>query len=228
MKNICWAVMAAATLACTASAANKSVYIEFLWDARPPHAIARQQTLQFLTDGQHDHQVCVATDFAATDVGGLVLTAFDAAGKEVSRHQYPDYRGVKRCYSADLGHGGKPGLWTFRARTGDGRTGEDTIHVNAKLADSSLSRDPGIPYVAGRPNYDASIPPGQWVGRLVWEMTVNAQGKVTDVSVVTAEGVGAQIRDRAIAAGYLSLFFPDSRRASKPLVWRRELSFKPE
>jgi hypothetical protein len=208
--------------------ANKSAYIEFLWDARPPHAIARQQTTQFLTDGQHDHQVCVATDFAATDVGGLVLTACDAAGKEVSRHQYPDYRGVKRCYSADLGHEGKPGLWTFRARTSDVRTGEDTIHVNAKLADSPLSRDPATPYVVGRPNYDASIPPGQWVGRLVWEMTVNAQGKVTDVSVVTAEGFGAQIRDRAIATGDLSLFFPDSRRASKPLVCRRELSFKPE
>ncbi|WP_238319556.1 hypothetical protein [Xanthomonas maliensis] len=184
-----------------ARAADKSAYIEFLWDARPPHAIARQQTLQFLTDGQRDHQVCVATDFADTDVGGLRLTACDAAGKEVSCHQYPDYRGVKRCYSADLGHGGTPGLWTFRARTGDGRTGQDTIHVDAKLADASPSRDPGIPYVAGRPNDDASIPPGQWRGRLVGEMTVDAQGMVTDVSVGTAEGVGTKIRDCAIAAG---------------------------
>ncbi|KQR07663.1 hypothetical protein ASF90_19530 [Xanthomonas sp. Leaf148] len=59
-------------------------------------------------------------------------------------------------------------------------------------------------------------------------MRVDAQGTVTDVSVVTAEGVGLKLRDRAIAAGYLSLFFPDKQREKTPLVWRRELSFAPE
>ncbi|QTH25297.1 hypothetical protein XcfCFBP6166P_23795 [Xanthomonas citri pv. phaseoli var. fuscans] len=59
-------------------------------------------------------------------------------------------------------------------------------------------------------------------------MKVNTEGKVTEVSVVTAEGVGSKLRDRAIAAGYLSLFFPDKQRESKPLVWRRQLSFAPD
>ncbi|MCF5956018.1 hypothetical protein, partial [Xanthomonas perforans] len=204
------------------------VYLEFLWDARPPHSIARQQTIQFLTDGQHTHQVCVATNLAETDVGGLVVKAFDASGQEVSSHQYPDYRGVKHCYDADLGQGGKPGLWTFRASTGDGRTGEETLQVHARLADSPLSNDPGTPYVVGRPNYDAAIPPAEWHGRLIWEMQVNPQGTVTGVTVVTAEGVGLKLRSRAIAAGYLSLFFPDQRRARTPLLWRRELLFEPE
>ncbi|WP_260286868.1 hypothetical protein [Xanthomonas sp. 3058] len=227
MKSICLALLAAA-LSPAADAADRSVYLEFLWDTRPPDAIARQQTIQFLTNGQHHHQVCVATDLAAADVGGLVLKAFDASGREVSSHQYPDYRGVKHCYGADLGHGGSPGLWTFQANTGDGRTGQSTIHVHAKLEDSPLSSDPGTPYVVGRPNYDATIPADQWRGRLVWDMTVDAQGTVTDVSVVTAEGVGLKLRDRAIAAGYLSLFFPDQQRETAPLVWRRELSFAPE
>ncbi|WP_238155912.1 MULTISPECIES: hypothetical protein [Xanthomonas] len=224
-------LLAAAALqpaAAAAASANESVYLEFLWEARPPHSIARQQTIQFLTDGQHLHQICVATDLADTDVRGLMLKAFDASGREVSSHQYPEYRGAKQCYGADLGHSGAPGLWTFQAQTGDGRTGESTIQVNAKLEDSPLSTDPGTPYVVGRPNYDASIPPDQWRGRLVWDMTVDAQGTVTDVSVVTAEGVGLKLRDRAIAAGYLSLFFPDKQRENTPLVWRRELSFAPE
>ncbi|WP_237761440.1 hypothetical protein [Xanthomonas oryzae] len=51
---------------------------------------------------------------------------------------------------------------------------------------------------------------------------------MTEVTVVTAEGVGLKLRSRAIAAGYLSLFFPDKRRARAPLLWRRELSFEPE
>ncbi|WP_228116709.1 hypothetical protein [Xanthomonas citri] len=228
MKKTPWTFITLATISCVASAADRSVYIEFLWDAQPPHSIARQQTIQFLTDGKHDHQVCVATDLADTDVGGLVLTVLDASGKEVSSHKYPDYRGVKHCYSADLGKEGTLGLWTFLAKTGDGRTGESTIQVNAKLEDSPLSKDLVTPYVVGRPNYDASIPPREWVGSLEWDMKVNTEGKVTEVSVVTAEGVGSKLRDRAIAAGYLSLFFPDKQRESKPLVWRRQLSFAPD
>ncbi|AEO42292.1 hypothetical protein [Xanthomonas euvesicatoria] len=227
MKIRCLALCAAA-FSHSATAADDKVYLEFLWDARPPHSIARQQTIQFLTDGQHTHQVCVATNLAETDVGGLVVKAFDASGQEVSSHQYPDYRGVKHCYDADLGQGGKPGLWTFRASTGDGRTGEETLQVHARLADSPLSNDPGTPYVVGRPNYDAAIPPAGWHGRLIWEMQVNPQGTVTGVTVVTAEGVGLKLRSRAIAAGYLSLFFPDQRRARTPLLWRRELLFEPE
>ncbi|WP_019304813.1 hypothetical protein [Xanthomonas oryzae] len=227
MKIRCLALSAAA-LSHSANAADDKVYLEFLWDARPQHSIARQQTIQFLTDGRHAHQVCVATDLAETDVGGLVVKAFDASGKEVSSHRYPDYRGVKHCYVADLGQGGKPGLWTFRASTGDGRSGEQTLQVHARLADSPLSNDPETPYVVGRPNYDAAIPPAEWHGRLVWEMQVNPQGTVTEVTVVTAEGVGLKLRSRAIAAGYLSLFFPDKRRARTPLLWRRELSFEPE
>ncbi|WP_349811868.1 hypothetical protein ABQ179_009740 [Xanthomonas dyei] len=222
------AALQPAVAVAAAAAASESVYLEFLWEARPPHSIARQQTNQFLTNGQHHHQVCVATDLADTDVGGLVLKAFDASGQEVSSHQYPDYRGAKQCYGADLGHGRAPGLWTFQAKTGDGRIGESTVQVHARLEDSPLSTDPGMPYVVGRPNYDASIPQSQWSGRLVWDMTVDAQGKVTAVSVSTAEGVGLKLRDRAIAAGYLSLFFPDKQRETTPLIWRRELLFAPE
>lgn len=105
---------------------------------------------------------------------------------------------------------------------------EETLQVHARLADSPLSNDPGTPYVVGRPNYDTAIPPAEWHGRLIWEMQVNPQGTVTAVTVVTAEGVGLKLRSRAIAAGYLSLFFPDERRERTPLLWRRELSFEPE
>ncbi|WAT14894.1 hypothetical protein OZ429_18575 [Xanthomonas fragariae] len=228
MKRIRWAFLVLVAISWVTSATDKSVYIEFLWDARPPHSIARQQTIQFLTDNKHDHQVCVATDLTDTDVRGLVLTVLDASGNKVSSHEYIDYRGIKRCYSADLGEKGKLGLWTFQAKTGNGHVGESTIQVNARLEDSPLSNDLGTPYVVGRPNYNASIPPREWLGSLVWDMKVNAQGKVTEVSIVKAEGVGLKIRDRAVAAGYLSLFFPDKRRESKPLVWRRELSFAPD
>ncbi|MBD9536023.1 hypothetical protein IB227_09230 [Stenotrophomonas sp. STM01] len=59
-------------------------------------------------------------------------------------------------------------------------------------------------------------------------MDVDPQGKVTHVEVEVAEGVGERLRDRAIAAGYLSLFPPDPRRAGTPLRWRRTLDFAPQ
>lgn len=227
MKAIPWIVFASLALSQRAHA-GEEIYVEFLWEPEPTGSIARQQTIQFLTDGKHKHQVCVAATRDDTDVGGLVLIVNDASGREVSSHSYADYRGIKKCYDADLGKDGRPGLWTFRAKTGNGQVGEGTLQVHARLQDSPLSKQLGVPYVAGRPNYDPSIPPQEWQGRLVWDMTVDADGRVTNVSVVTAEGVGAKLRDRAIAAGYLSLFFPDEMRKSKPLVWQRELSFAPE
>ncbi|RZZ84980.1 hypothetical protein EA656_15610 [Pseudoxanthomonas winnipegensis] len=58
-------------------------------------------------------------------------------------------------------------------------------------------------------------------------MTVDPQGQVTNVEVEVAEGVGARIKDRAIQAGYMTLFPPDPDRATKPLIWRRTLEFAP-
>lgn len=41
---------------------------------------------------------------------------------------------------------------------------------------------------AGRPNYDTNIAPREWKGRLVWVITINEKGEVTDVEVEAAEG----------------------------------------
>ncbi len=44
-------------------------------------------------------------------------------------------------------------------------------------------------------------------------MDVDPLGRVTQVEVEVAEGVGERLRERAIAAGYLTLFPPDPGRA---------------
>ncbi len=212
----------------TAAAEDRDIYIEFLWSKPPADSIARQQTRQFVVQGDHDHQICVAANAAPTDVGGLQLELLDADGRRVSLHRYDDYRGAKQCHRADLGEGGAAGEWTARALLGDGRTSAATIRVDPRLEDSPHYLERGIPYVAGRPNYDPSIPGPEWSGRLVWAMDVDPQGRVTHVEVEVAEGVGERIRDRAIAAGYLTLFPPDPARATTPLRWRRTLSFAPE
>jgi hypothetical protein len=43
-----------------------------------------------------------------------------------------------------------------------------------------------------------------------------------------AEGVGERLRERALAAGWLSRFGPDPARQAKPLRWRRTLQFASE
>ncbi len=210
-----------------AAAQDSSIYIEFLWSRTPADALARQQTRQFVMTGDHEHQICVAATAATGDVGGLQLELRDADGKRVSLQRHDDYRGAKRCYRADLGSGGRPGDWTAHVVLGDGGSNTATIRVDPRLEDSPLFQQRDVPYVAGRPNYDASIAPEQWAGRLVWAMDVDPQGKVTHVEVEVAEGVGERLRDRAIAAGYLSLFPPDPGRAGTPLRWRRSLDFAP-
>ena len=40
--------------------------------------------------------------------------------------------------------------------------------------------------------------------------------KVADVVIESAEGAGGLMRDRAIAAGYITRFPPDPSRAGKP------------
>ncbi|HGK7305478.1 TPA: hypothetical protein ACJ509_003382 [Stenotrophomonas maltophilia] len=59
-------------------------------------------------------------------------------------------------------------------------------------------------------------------------MDVDAAGKVTDVEVETAEGIGERLRERALAAGWLTRFGPDPARAQTPLRWRRTLEFAAE
>jgi len=215
-----------------AVAEAEDIYIEFLWSKAPADALARQQTRQFVMQGQHEHQICVAANAKPTDVGGLQIEMLDADGKRVSLQQHDDYRGSKQCYRADLGadlaEAGAAGDWTARVNLGDGRTQRASIRVDRTLEESPQFLDRGQPYVAGRPNYDASIPPEQWVGKLVWAVDVDPQGRVTHVEVEVAEGVGERLRERAIAAGYLSLFPPDPARATVPLRWRRTLQFASE
>ncbi|MEN5209208.1 hypothetical protein ABE493_13915 [Stenotrophomonas terrae] len=215
-------------LAINAHAEDSSIYIEFLWSKPPAGALARQQVRQFVTEAGHDHRICVAANAKAADVGGLQLEVLDARGARMSLQQHPDYVGTKQCYPADLGRDGVAGDWTVRARLGDGRSKDASLRVDHRLQDSPRYQLRSEPYVVGRPNYDASIPPEQWSGRLVWAVDVDPQGRVTQVEVEVAEGVGERLRERAIAAGYLTLFPPDPGRAARPLRWRRELSFAPD
>lgn len=227
LHYIAAAILLSASAGC-AAAENDDIYIEFLWSKTPVGAIARQETLLFVTESGHDSQICVAANATASNVGGLRIEFLDANGARVSLEERPDYDGIKHCYPADLGRNGAPGVWTAKVKLGDGRENSKTIRVDPSVQNSSYYLERNTPYVVGRPNYDASIPPEQWKGRLVWAMDVDPQGTVTHVDVEVAEGVGEKLRDRAIAAGYLSLFPPDPSRASKPLRWRRELNFAPD
>lgn len=209
-------------------ASQPRTYIEFLWSPTPAGALARQETLGFVMEGGEGPQVCVAV-LDKVAVGSLRIEAIDAEGRRVSDRRHDDFHGEKRCYAADLPGDAAPGAWTFRAYLDDRPVpaGERRIEVARDLESAAFHRPSLTPYVLGRPNYDAAIPPDQWTGRLVWAMRVDALGRVTGVEVEIAEGVGALLRERAIAAGYLSRFPPDPARAADA-VYRRELSLRPD
>lgn len=202
--------------------------IEFLWAMHAPDAIARQPTRGFVADGRQRHAVCVFALPAHARVQGLVIEGVDPTGTVAVRQVDAQFTGDKRCHVVSL-EDGEPGRWTWRAYL-DGRTqadGEATIEVAPTLEQATFYAPSPVPYVLGRPNYDASIPPEQFRGRLVWRIHVDRAGTVTGVEIEAAEGVGERMRDRAIAAGYLSRFAPDPDRPVD-FSYRRELEFKPD
>lgn len=210
------------------SAAKDAPYVEFLWSPTPPEAIARQPTIGFVLDGRQAHQVCVAARTSAAENRLLRIDVMDAASRLVSSRTHEDFRGPKRCYPAGLGAHGSAGQWTFNIYLDGALSATETIEVAKTLEEAPFYRASSIPYVLGRPNYDAEIPASEFIGRLVWVMDVNEGGTVTHVEVEIEEGVGKLMRDRAIAAGYLSQFPPDPSRATEPLKYRRELEFRPD
>jgi len=210
-----------------AAASEHDVYVEFLWSPRAEGEVARRQTLVFVMDGTARHQVCLAeiassAGDASSEHKNLRIDVHDAAGELVSSNAYTDFNGSKRCYDAQLGQAGVPGKWKFEFFLGGELRGTDTIQVAKSLSEAPFYRPSSVPYVLGRPNYDTSIEPDAWKGHLVWVMEVNEDGAVTNVEVESAEGVGERIKDRAISAGYMSLFPPDPSRRGKPLKYRRE------
>lgn len=203
--------------------------IEFLWSKQAEDGLARLPTLGFLIDGKAGHQVCVVAFPPDANIQGLVLEAVDASGKVVVRKEDPDFKGNKLCYNAGLNGRGEPGRWMYRAYFNGAASpaGVARIEVARSLDTAKFYEPSGIPYALGRPNYDPTIPPEEFKGRLVWVMHVNQAGKVTEVEVEAAEGAGTLMKDRAIAAGRLSLFPPDPTRPAN-FTYRRELSFAPE
>lgn len=210
-----------------ASQPEAEVYMEFLWRKTPEGAVARQIAHSFALDGRFDHQVCVAILKEGIDVQGMTLQAVDQSGAVVASRTHRDFDGRKKCVPADLPAGAVPGQWTFKVYPDgtDLAVGERTIDVFPTV-DALVSQAPAdVPYVLGRPNYDSSIRPEDFHGELSWIMHVTRSGSVSRVEIETAEGVGAKMRDRALAAGFLTLFPPDPARAENA-TFRRQMSFR--
>ncbi|MEJ7746891.1 MAG: hypothetical protein WKF61_09095 [Luteimonas sp.] len=182
-----------------------------------------------MLDGSHSHQVCVAVlDASSVEIKTLRLEAVDASSQVVSRQDHDDFRGTKRCYKAGLNMHGEAGEWAFNIYLNGALAATRTIEVAKNLETASFYKPSSIPYVLGRPNYDSKIAPSDFTGRLVWLMHIDKSGAVTKVEVEAAEGVGVLMKERAIAAGYMSLFPPDPSRTKNASTYRRELNFKPD
>jgi len=216
----------------TVSSPGYDVYVEFLWSKTPSGALARQETRTFALEPGLDPQVCVVVSNARFAITAVDLQAVDAQGSEVTRRTYPDVDGSKRCVSAELPADATPGNWTYKVRVNglDGVAGERSIDV-FKTVDALVKHVaqtmPGLPYVLGRPNYDSSIPPASYNGELIWVMHIKPDGTVSKVDVDTATGIGEVMRPSAVAAGMISLFPPDPKRAADA-TFRRHLSLRPD
>ena len=205
----------------TAVAAGPA-YIEFLWAPPAKGALARAEAFGFVLDGTQDHQICVEATDAGPRTGVLRIDVVDAAGKVVDSRRHEHFDGAKECYPAELAPGGVPGDWTFNVYLDGVLLATKGIEVARTLGEASFHADHSRPYVLGRPNYDPGIPPAEYVGRLSWIMSVDTAGVVRKVEVEAAEGAGEVMKDRAVAAGYLTMFPPNPSSAAKPFKVRQE------
>jgi hypothetical protein len=216
--------IAAALISGTAGAARAAdaAHIEFLWSPAARYAPARAEAFGFVLDGKQRHEVCVVALAPVTQESPLRIDVLDASGHLVGIQRDDGFRGSKRCYPAGLDPAGIPGQWTYNVYIAGKLAATRTIEVASTLRDAGFHADPARPYALGRPNYDPAIPPGEYVGRLAWIMSVDPAGRVSHVEVEAAEGAGKAMEDRAVAAGYLTLFPPDPSRAEKPFRVRQE------
>lgn len=229
-RHLAWLVLFAigalafwsGTSAAGPASAGNTAYIEFLWKPAPEGALARAQAFGFVLDEGQDHRVCVAAiDFVARP-GVLRIDVVDASGGTVHTQDHEHFTGTKECYPVHLPTSATPGEWRFNVYLDDTLVATKTIEVSRTLEEASFHADPSRPYVLGRPNYDPDIPPGEYVGRLSWIMSVDPHGVVRHVEVEAAEGAGELMKDRAIAAGFLTVFPPNPSPAAKPFKVRQE------
>lgn len=225
MKTATYPMMLVALAICSLSSGTRAedqVYLEFLWEAVAPDALARSEAYGFTLEPVQDHRVCVValTDWGQNDT--LSMEISDASGQVVGRRVHDDFRGSKRCYKLALDSSGSVGTWTFKAYVNEVLAGTKQIEVARTLDEAPFYTSGSSPYALGRPNYDASIPADEYIGRLVWVMQVGAAGAVIDVEVESAEGAGDRMRERAVAAGRLTRFPPDPSRAVRPFKVRQE------
>ncbi len=201
--------------------AGDQAYIEFLWSPASRDALARGEAQGFVLDEAQDHRICVVA-IGPVIHGSLRIDARDASGKPAGSQRYDGFNGSKECFAANLDLRGAPGEWMFNVYADGKLVATKAIEVARTLRNAPFLADPRRPYVLGRPNYDPAIPPGSYAGRLSWIMTVDADGTVADVVVEAAEGAGELMRDRAVAAGYITLFPPDPSRMASPYKVRQE------
>ena len=224
MKGFAIPVLVALTLAvspgnvCAADAA----YIEFLWQPAPKGALARGEAFGFVMDPAQHHVVCVEAEDAVTGPSKLRIDVIDASGADVAAYGDGSFLGAKKCNPAKLPPTATPGEWTFNVYVDDVLLGTKTIEVARTLDEAAFHSDPRRPYVLGRPNYDPSIPPDEYVGRLSWIMTVDPAGTVRHVDVEVAEGAGERMKARAVAAGMATMFPPNASPDAKPFKVRQE------
>lgn len=202
--------------------AGDTAYLEFLWAAPGKGALARAEAFGFTLEADQDHRVCVVALTDTQPNGHLAIEILDASGTLVTRQEYDDFGGAKRCYKAALGTTGEAGHWTFKAYIDGALAGTKTIEVARTLESAPFHSQGSHPYVLGRPNYDPTIPADEYNGRLVWIMHVDPAGSVSRVEIETAEGAGSRMRARAMAAGLLTRFPPDEARSVRPLKVRQE------
>lgn len=212
------------------STRNVDVYIEFLWSKPDAGALARQETRSFVLERGFNHQVCVAVIGSSGSRRSLILEAVNERGEAVSRQSDDQYRGRKRCYPAGLPEDGAPGTWSYRVYLdGDSTFAASRTVVVAKDLWTAKFNEPSlVPYVLGRPNYPDAVDRERFSGRLVWTMMVAASGKVMSVEIEEAEGIGEEMKEHALAAGYISLFPVDSRRPGGGIAYKRAMNFHPD
>jgi hypothetical protein len=205
-----------------AAGAASTAQIEFLWSSTPNGALARAEAYGFVLEGNQDHRVCVVAFSQEHKTRPLRIEVIDASGALVDTQIHEDFTGPKQCYKAELGASEAVGEWTFNVYMNHKLAASKAIEVARTLKDASFYSHPSRPYVLGRPNYDPMIPAGEYIGRIVWIMHVDETGKVDHAQVESTEGAGNRMRDRAVAAGLLTMFPPDPTRTSEPLKVRQE------
>lgn len=210
--------------------ASATPAIEFLWEPADPDGDVRSQAMVIVTGETDDARMCwksMNLEPGAYEAEWRIRDAADQVVATVTHRVEDDTRPVVSCHRVpEPPQDAVFGEWQFRVAVDGLGQSERSVEVVQSFEGWSQYELGYMPYVRGRTNYRSEYRE-HYAGSFLIELTVGADGSVTDVTLIESEGATEFAQDIVLESGRRFRFLPDPARTEDPLRIRQRVNLHP-